>query len=109
MVFTKIADIVNPTPTDAFVFSDEHPGSINDGYLQIRSGSPEFPDVPAAQHGGSCGLSFADSHASLKKWLTPVLQIPVIQDVGVHSIATTDNNVDWIWCRDHSSSTNLSQ
>jgi prepilin-type N-terminal cleavage/methylation domain-containing protein/prepilin-type processing-associated H-X9-DG protein len=101
--YKKMSDIVCPVLSDAFIFADEHAGSINDGYLEISMGTPGFPDVPAAYHGSVCGFSFADGHASLKKWITGVLSIPVVQGVGVHSIATTANNADWIWLRDHSS------
>ncbi len=103
LVYIKFQHITCPPPVDAFVFADEHPGSVNDGYLQVRSGSPEFPDVPAAYHGNSCGISFGDGHAIIKKWLTSVLLQPVAQGMAVHSISTTADNVDWIWFRDHAS------
>ena len=102
-VYVKFTDIVQPAPANAFVFADEHPGSLNDGYLQVRSGTPEFPDVPAPFHGNSCGFSFADGHAMIKKWVTSVLQLPVAQGVSVSSIKTTADNADWTWFRDHAS------
>ena len=102
--YVKMSDIILPTPSDALVFADEHPGSINDGFLEVHCATPDFPDVPAgARHGRSCGMSFADGHAALTKWLTPVLVIPEVQGAAVHSIATTANNVDWLWLRDHCS------
>jgi prepilin-type processing-associated H-X9-DG protein len=103
-VYTKMSDVVSPTPSDAFVFADEHPGSINDGYLQMCNGSPRIPDVPAAtRHGRSCGFSFADGHSALIKWRTSVLIVPEVQNVQISNISTTPDNVDWLWLRDHSS------
>ncbi len=101
--YTKAGDIIAPTPTDAFVFADEHPGSINDGYLQVGLANPIFPDVPGSFHDWACSFSFADGHASRRKWQTPVIQIPVQQYVNVSSISTTRQNPDWLWVRDHSS------
>jgi prepilin-type N-terminal cleavage/methylation domain-containing protein/prepilin-type processing-associated H-X9-DG protein len=103
IVYIKANDITCPTVADAFVFADEHPGSINDGYLQINCGTPVFPDVPGSNHGGLGSFSFADGHASLKKWLTGVLQIPIVPGVRVASVPATVNNADWIWVRDHAS------
>ena len=102
--YVKMSDIVVPTPADAFVFADEHPGSINDGFLEMHCQAPDFPDVPAAvRHGRNCGISFADGHAELHKWLTPVLLIPEAQGTPVKSVTTTQNNLDWQWLRDHAS------
>jgi|ERR1041385_1917415 prepilin-type N-terminal cleavage/methylation domain-containing protein len=103
--YVKMSDIVLPAPADAFIFTEEHPGSINDGYLEMGLGSPGFPDVPGSLHGISAGFSFSDGHSALKRWMTPVLQIPIQQGVGVHyPPGVTANNADWLWARDHSSS-----
>jgi prepilin-type N-terminal cleavage/methylation domain-containing protein/prepilin-type processing-associated H-X9-DG protein len=103
-VYTKMSDLSRPSPSDAFVFADEHPGSINDGYLQMCNGSPRIPDVPAAvRHGKSCGFSFADGHAALTKWRTSALIVPEAQNVQISNFNTTSDNVDWLWLRDHSS------
>jgi prepilin-type N-terminal cleavage/methylation domain-containing protein len=103
-VYQKMSEIVQPRPADAFVFLGEHAGSINDGYLQIRSGSPQFPDVPGSYHGKSEGFSFADGHVSLKRWQTGVLIIPVRYGERVSYVNTTTDNADWLWVRDHASS-----
>lgn len=102
--YAKMSDMVVPIPADALIFGEEHPGSINDGYLEMGLGSPDFPDVPGSLHGRSGGFSFADGHAVLKRWTTPVLQIPAQQGVVVHHPAgVTGTNPDWLWARDHSS------
>jgi prepilin-type processing-associated H-X9-DG protein len=106
--YMKMSDIVLPTPSDAFIFAEEHPGSINDGYLEMNLNTPDFPDIPGALHGGSGGFSFADGHAILRKWLTGVLLIPVVKDTTVHHAGTTingpinSNNQDWSWALQHS-------
>jgi prepilin-type N-terminal cleavage/methylation domain-containing protein len=101
-IYLKLNEINNcPGPTKAFIFCEEHPGSINDGYLQILSGPPRgygFPDVPGSNHCGWLGgFGFADGHAEMHKWLTSVLKIPVAQGIQVFSITASPLNPDWLW------------
>ncbi len=98
--YVKETDITQPSPSDAFVFCEENPGSINDGYLQIASQPAQagFPDVPAAYLGGSCAFSFADGHAQAHKWVTGVL----ITAKGHYPYLTGGNqNADWLWFSQH--------
>ncbi|MGA2245280.1 MAG: prepilin-type N-terminal cleavage/methylation domain-containing protein [Verrucomicrobiota bacterium] len=99
--YIKETDIVPPVPPSlAFVFCEESPYTINDGYLEINSqpSAPAFPDVPAAYLGGACAFSFADGHSEVHKWLTPVL----LNAKGPNPTLTGGkNNADWIWFSQH--------
>jgi prepilin-type N-terminal cleavage/methylation domain-containing protein/prepilin-type processing-associated H-X9-DG protein len=54
--------------SDCFVFLDENPLSLNDGwFLYILDGS-DINDRPAINHGPSSSFSFADGHAELHRW-----------------------------------------
>ncbi|HUA39316.1 MAG TPA: type II secretion system protein [Candidatus Sulfopaludibacter sp.] len=57
-------------PSETFVLIDEHPDSINDGWLQTDpTPTPTvWNDLPASYHGGACGLSFADGHSEIHMW-----------------------------------------
>jgi prepilin-type processing-associated H-X9-DG protein len=52
---------------------DEH--GINDGLVPTdligRGASARIVDYPASYHNRAAGLSFADGHAEIKKWLDP--------------------------------------
>lgn len=51
--FFSIASI--PQPSDIFVFLDEHPDSIDDGYFVNRAYSHEWHDLPGSYHDrGAC-------------------------------------------------------
>ncbi len=67
--YNKMSDIVYPPPAMLWVFNDEHPDSINDGW-EVNSTDPNgsWTDLPASNHGGTCGFSFADGHSEIKKW-----------------------------------------
>jgi prepilin-type N-terminal cleavage/methylation domain-containing protein len=71
-VFTRESDIIAPTPSQAFVFIDEHERSINDGWFAVdMKGSRGFVDAPATRHGRSYLLSFADGHVEAWKLRDP--------------------------------------
>jgi prepilin-type N-terminal cleavage/methylation domain-containing protein/prepilin-type processing-associated H-X9-DG protein len=58
-----------PRPSDIFVFLDEHPDSIDDGYFLNRdSATPTWNDLPASYHDGAASFSFADGHSEHHRW-----------------------------------------
>ncbi len=70
--FRKASEIVTPSPSQAFVFLDEHPDGIDDGYFLVFVNRKEiWGNMPANYHNGACGFSFADGHAEIRKWLDP--------------------------------------
>jgi prepilin-type N-terminal cleavage/methylation domain-containing protein len=104
VAFRKVTELTQPlAPTSAAVFLEENMCSMNDGYLQVNNGMPVFPDVPGSYHIWATGISFADGHAELHKWLTPVLKIPVKFGYNAASIGTGINNPDWVWFSQHTS------
>ena len=55
--------------SDCFVFLDENPLSLNDGwFLYIIGLETDINDTPAVNHGNSSSFSFADGHAELQLW-----------------------------------------
>ena len=63
-------------PAQTFVFIDEHPDSINDGFFMNRlEEAPRWGNLPGSWHGGSSALSYADGHGESHKWVVggPVL------------------------------------
>ena len=57
-----------PRPAKTWLFLDEHPDSINDGYFINNPTAGNWQDIPASYHNGACGFSFADGHSEIKKW-----------------------------------------
>jgi prepilin-type N-terminal cleavage/methylation domain-containing protein/prepilin-type processing-associated H-X9-DG protein len=64
--FLKQSSVLRPGKT--WLFIDEHPDSINDGYFINNPAAGNWQDIPASYHNGACGFSFADAHAEIKKW-----------------------------------------
>ena len=74
--YYKKAQIDNPPMR--FVFLDEHPDSINDGFLiNYILDESSWADLPASYHNGACGFSFADGHSEIKKWREASTIVPV--------------------------------
>ena len=65
-----------PHPAQIFVFLDEHPDSINDGYFLNKAYYREWIDLPASYHNGAGTFSFADGHAESHRWLHASTQPP---------------------------------
>lgn len=63
----KLSDLRYPTVADTYVFTEEHPDSMNDPAFQ-NPRKAEWPDVPASYHDGAAVYSFADGHAEIHQW-----------------------------------------
>lgn len=75
-IYCMKTDIVAPGPDRLWVFIDEHPDHLNDGFfVTVMDGyDPRVPgrwqigNLPARFHGDASGISFADGHSELKRW-----------------------------------------
>jgi prepilin-type N-terminal cleavage/methylation domain-containing protein/prepilin-type processing-associated H-X9-DG protein len=90
-VFLKEEDILEPPPSAAFVFIDEHERSINDGWFAVdMQGNRGFLDAPATRHDNLVPLSFADGHAESWK-----LKDPRTRRWAALPISNNPPNPDW--------------
>jgi prepilin-type N-terminal cleavage/methylation domain-containing protein/prepilin-type processing-associated H-X9-DG protein len=97
-LFRKQNDILNPAPSMAWVFIDEHGDSINDGFFRVdMSSTTQWRDVPASYHGDGGALSFADGHSETKRWTdASIKSLGVTRKDFTGPIPVTSNN-DLIW------------
>jgi prepilin-type N-terminal cleavage/methylation domain-containing protein/prepilin-type processing-associated H-X9-DG protein len=104
-VVKKSSDFHSPGPSDCWVFTDEHPDSLDDAVL-YDSSQPvtKFTELPGSQHGGACGLAFADGHSVTHKWQGPVVVVPVIysQTMGKRQqVPCSITDPDMLWLAQH--------
>jgi len=98
-IYVKTTQIVKPAETWTFI--DEDLASINDGAFAVVIAQPGDttvyePDVPSGAHMNATGMSFADGHSVIHKWLSPISSMPTAnKPAGWQS----DPNVisDMIW------------
>jgi prepilin-type N-terminal cleavage/methylation domain-containing protein/prepilin-type processing-associated H-X9-DG protein len=67
--FYKSAQLT--APSNLFVFLDEHPDTINDGFFMNRWYEYKWGNLPASFHNGSSSLSFGDGHVENHRWAVP--------------------------------------
>lgn len=99
----RMSQLIRPGPSKSWLFSDEHPDSIDDGilydYYGYTSGTGQFTELPGTQHRGSCGVSFADGHAVIHKWVTSIANHRV-NYVSMNEILVA-HNADLAWLAMH--------
>ena len=100
--YDKQSDIIRPAPGDLWVFDDEHPDSINDGWeITAVTSTATWVDKPANYHGGSAGFAFADGHAEVHKWKEPSSLVPV-KFQPINDFPTKGQIRDVTWVIEHS-------
>lgn len=96
--FRKQTDI--DAPTKRWVFMDENPFSINDGFMVCDpNNTANWVDLPASYHNGACGISFADGHAEIKKWHDANL-LGCNTAVPVSGVKKDDASDDLLWLQE---------
>jgi prepilin-type N-terminal cleavage/methylation domain-containing protein/prepilin-type processing-associated H-X9-DG protein len=106
--FFKITQI--PRSSEIFVFLDEHPDSIDDGYFLNKDAdttygtSDEWIDLPASYHDNSTAFSFADGHASLHHWIDPnTIRPPQPNAADLPIAVPVSASADFHWAIQHMS------
>ncbi len=100
----KLSDFIDPAPAGTFVFIDEHEDSIDDGWFAVdmgdRGAATIIANYPASYHNGAGGLSFADGHAEIHKWLDPRTRIKVTHTYIPLNVASPNNkDIAWLQAR----------
>jgi prepilin-type N-terminal cleavage/methylation domain-containing protein/prepilin-type processing-associated H-X9-DG protein len=68
LVYKRTGDLTRPGPANTWLFIDENPWSINDGYFLEIPTEIAWIDIPASYHNDACGMSYCDGHAQIKHW-----------------------------------------
>jgi prepilin-type N-terminal cleavage/methylation domain-containing protein/prepilin-type processing-associated H-X9-DG protein len=123
-VYTKLTELSNlnnsPGASKTFVFIDERQDCINwgnfatdfTGYPLTAGAKPIggeyqwYQDLPASYHNKAAGISFADGHAEIHRWLSPTTSPALAAGAlaGGHGSGTqwpASYSVDVAWMQDH--------
>jgi prepilin-type N-terminal cleavage/methylation domain-containing protein/prepilin-type processing-associated H-X9-DG protein len=98
----KFSQVSRPAPSQVWMLVDEHPDSINDGWMITGITNPDgWVDLPASYHNGACGFNFVDGHSEIHVWKEGSTKKPVtMQDF---SMPATPKSRDVAWMIEHSS------
>jgi len=118
--FFKVSQITRPS--EIFVFLDEHPDSIDDGYFVNKESAPgsgtgytssaataslEWTDLPGSYHNRSAAFSFADGHSSLHRWRgVRTIQPSIPSAANLPMAVYKEDMADFQWVMEHMSTEN---
>ena len=95
----KLSDLHTPGPTDAWLFLDQHPDSIDDGAFYFDRTAAKFIELPGMNHGGASGVSFADGHSELYR--LHLANVPVTTTGSYVANSQYANASDQAWFTQH--------
>jgi prepilin-type N-terminal cleavage/methylation domain-containing protein/prepilin-type processing-associated H-X9-DG protein len=105
--YTKLGSVLNPGASMTLVFLDERCDSINDGeWCSSMNGWPDkdtawyLVDFPGSYHGGAAGISFADGHSEIHRWVDPRTTPAIGKITGLN--VPSPKNKDSYWIMQHS-------
>ena len=101
--YSKSSDL--DLPTQRFVFIDEHPDTINDGFFVNTLSTVAWGNVPGSFHNGAANFSYADGHSEVHKWVVTVEKGTVRPPVkgGVGGLFPATPSTDFQWLTQHTS------
>jgi hypothetical protein len=97
--FTNNFEFFYPGPAETWVFTEEHPDSIND--TAFFNPYPNFVDFPAVYHDAATVLAFADGHSELHRWTGALRTLPVKMPTGFLPTINRPNDPDTHWMSWH--------
>ena len=99
-VIKKATGFITRGPSDVWLFLDEHPDSLDDGIFynpNYTAGINSLVEIPGCQHGGACGVTFADGHSEIHKWKGKFKNEPVRYQVSINvPIPANDPDLAWL-------------
>jgi prepilin-type N-terminal cleavage/methylation domain-containing protein/prepilin-type processing-associated H-X9-DG protein len=100
LAFVRTSDVVKPNPSSLVFYMDEHPDSINDGYLieRVSDGiGVDWVDLPGSYHSGQGSFSYVDGHAGLHKWQEGTTDQPMLRQVRTGNFPSEPGDKDQVW------------
>ena len=100
-------DTAVTAPANTFVYLDEHPDTLNDGFFMNRlEETPKWGNLPASHHNGAGNLVFADGHTETHRWAVtsgPSSTLRPNVKGGAGGIFVVDVLTDWDWLKERTS------
>jgi prepilin-type processing-associated H-X9-DG protein len=108
-VYLRMSDMIDPGPSQTFVFLDMRQDSIDIGnFAPDMAGWPDHPeqnafyDLPGSYHNRGCGFSFADGHSEIKKWKDERTMPALSPESDIRDQYNSPYNQDVTWLQAHS-------
>jgi hypothetical protein len=112
-VYLRTSELVDPGPSRTFLLLDMREDSIDWGnFATDMTGWPndpeqaQFYDLPGSYHHRAGGLSFADGHAEIKRWLDDRTMPPLVTGGGIPDQFPSPYNRDILWLQERATRRN---
>jgi len=106
-IYLKASEMIDPGPTRTFVLLDMREDSIDIGNFATdmhgwpdQPGSAGFFDLPGNYHNRAGGLSFADGHSEIRRWVDDRTMPPLVPGGLIPDIISSPNNHDILWLQE---------
>lgn len=97
--YRKLSDLTVPAPSSTFVFIGEREDNINDGFFYVagfeNAAQAVIGDYPASYHNSGGGLSFADGHSEIRKWVDARTRPPLTKQPLQWGVPSANNQDMW--------------
>ncbi|HWD19140.1 MAG TPA: prepilin-type N-terminal cleavage/methylation domain-containing protein [Verrucomicrobiae bacterium] len=93
-----------PHPSEIFVFIEENPNSIYDGYFvnRINYYYQEWQRLPATYHNGGSALAYADGHSDYHRWQCASSRQSIVPNAVALPVEVPDGEeADFNWLAGH--------
>jgi prepilin-type N-terminal cleavage/methylation domain-containing protein len=100
VAYTKLSDMVQPGPSKTWVFIEENPYSIDDGFFALDPREHVvWYNLPAVLHGNASVLAYADGHSDAHRWTdqSMITAAPSSQSGNVDNWPAAANSQDLQW------------
>ena len=106
----KLSDAAGKPLSDLYVVLDQREDRINNGYFAVDMNgyNPRKPtatrwvDYPASYHNNAGGVTLADGHAVIKKWVDARTSVPIRKGVNIPIFVPSPKNADILWLQERS-------
>ncbi|MEE2614872.1 MAG: hypothetical protein VYC62_04690, partial [Verrucomicrobiota bacterium] len=106
----KLSDAAGKPLSDLYVVLDQREDRINNGYFAVDMNgyNPRNPtatrwvDYPASYHNNAGGVTLADGHAVIKKWVDARTSVPIRKGVNIPVFVPSPKNADILWLQERS-------
>lgn len=106
----QTTSLVEPPPSQTFVFIDERDESINNGVFRVNMERTSIEDWPGIYHDRASNFYFADGHSESKRWLDPRTAPPTAPQTVFYTGGTPSHgNSDVLWLQQRTTGSGATQ
>jgi prepilin-type N-terminal cleavage/methylation domain-containing protein len=98
--YTKQSNMTRPGPSKTWVFTEESPYSIDDGFFALDPrNTTEWFNSPAVLHGTSSVLAYGDGHSAVRQWTdtSMINEKPATPGGNTDNVMASPSSGDLAW------------